>query len=134
MRLNVEIADKIEVRYEDAVFYVRPITVDKYLLIKEVFLEKVLRGTVKKKKKTKDMDIDMLPEGIRLAFGYEILSYSIVGWENIQNEKGQDIPCNEENIRRVLTRLASKEDLVSRLVDAAMSLINTLEEEGKKID
>ena len=128
MRLNVEIADRIEVRHEDMVFYVKPLTIDEFMQIQA----ELFRSLPKGKKKAKD--VDDLPEEMRPVFAFRVLARAIVGWKGLQDRNGKDIPCNAETIPQVLTVLMKEGDLVPRLVETAMSLINTLEEEGKKID
>lgn len=121
MKLNAKLSelDRVEIEYEDAVFYVKPLTVDEVSFISSAYT---------KKKKGE------IPEELQSKYAFEILERAIVGWRGIQDAEGKDIPFRKEYIRPVLTALIKEGELVPRLIEAAMKLVTVVEEEGKKID
>jgi len=99
------------------VFYVKPLTIDELSFISSAFAKK-----------------GKIPEELQAKYAFEILEKAIVSWKGLQDSQGRDIPFKREYIRPVLTALTKETELIPKLIEAAMKLVTTIEEEGKKID
>lgn len=119
MKLEMELSElrQIEVAYRDAVFYIKPLTIDEFSFISSSFTK---RGKV--------------PEELQTKYAFEILEKAIVGWKGLQDAQGGSIPFRKEYIRPVLTVLMKETELIPKLIESAMKLVAVVEKEGKKID
>ena len=119
MKIQVSVDDlssaKVQID-EQSYIEVRPITHDELAAI-----------TPKHTRKGKMND----EENIRLSF--EVLERCIVGWSGIQDINGSEIPFEKRYVKPVLSAMLSQDrELFERLMEKALVLISTVEEEEKK--
>lgn len=117
MKISVsyEELEKVEVRYKDAVFYVKPLTVDELTLISSKFTKK-----------------GEIPEELQAKYALEVLERAIVGWKGLKDAKNREIPFKKEYVKAVISALTKEAELISELLNASMKLLKVIEEEGKK--
>lgn len=119
MKLNVETSEleRITVEHDGAIFYIRPLTVDELSFLSSTYTKK-----------------GKIPEEAQTKYAVEILERALTGWKGLQDAKGNEIPFRREYVRPVITVLMREDELMQRLMEAALKLVTVIEEEGKKID
>jgi len=115
MKLNFKDFDgTFEVKVEDAKIYVRP--VDAFIV-----------GEIQERYTNKG-ELERTPE-----FMGEIFEHAIIGWEGLQDADGKEIKFSKEKVRFVLTGLTqAKPEILEKLIEKAMYLVNLEEKEKKK--
>lgn len=119
MRIKVSLEDlssaKVEID-QHSYIEVRPITHDELATITPKFTRK---GRISDE------------ENVKLSF--EVLERCVVGWKGIQDARGSEIPFEKRYVRPVLSALLSQnKELFEKLMEKALVLISTVEEEEKK--
>lgn len=120
MKLKVSVEDLSNAKVyldENSYIEVNPITHDELAALSPKY--------EKKGKKMSDEE--------SVQFTFEILERCVVGWKNLQDANGNEIPFKKELIKPVLSAVLNENpEAFQKLSEKAMVLINTVEEEKKK--
>lgn len=113
MKLEISL-DEVIVKVEDAKIKIKPL---------DIFTLHSIQQKYMKKGKITDES----------GLAAEILENSIIGWENLQDAKGNKIEFSKEKIRPLITALSMKDQsILEKLLNAAKSLLNEAEYAKKK--
>lgn len=117
LQVNIEDLSKTKVYLDEESFVeVKPITTDEYAIVSSLY-----------EKKGKISEADQ----VKLAF--DVLERTIIGWGNIQDTEGREIPFSKELVKSFLSALLSQnEEAFQKIFKKAMTLVNKVEEEKKK--
>ena len=118
---------KIKVSLEDLSSAKVQIDEQSYIEVKPITHDELATITPKHMKKGKMSD----EENIKLSF--DVLERCVVGWKGIQDANGNEIPYDRKYVKAVLSALLSWDRaLFEKLMDKALVLVSTVEEEEKK--